>query len=119
MNTEEKNLKALIRFRKAIKDWNNDKKRGKDLMKFRKAIKDWNYDNENIITHFPSDSKATINSMKNMLKRDRKELTKILRLIIKNEYKEAGEKAIDLDTVVREQIPARLYNKIDKARCDE
>ena len=91
----------------------------KDLMRFKKAIKDWNYDNENIITHFPSDSKEEIKSMKNMLKRDRKDLTKILRLVIKNEYEKAGKKAINLDTIVRDQIPARLYNKIDKARCNE
>lgn len=99
----------------------------KDLIRFKKAIKNWTYEN---IIFFPSGtedknditnkwSRKDERDTKKWFRKDRKELTKIYNLIRKNDLKKAGELAVELDTVVRDEIPRRLYNKIDTARCED
>ena len=69
---------------------------------FKLAIKNWR-------THprFKDD-----NDMKKLYIKDRKELTQVYRMIEKGLLKEAGEKAYDMDTVVRDEIPKSIYNII-------
>lgn len=71
-----------------------------DLSYFETKIDNWKEDNK-------KDKK-----MVEAYTKDRKELRIILGFVKKGKYKEAGEHAYFLDTVVRDVIPSKIYNII-------
>ena len=52
--------------------------------------------------------------MAGQYEQDAKDLTDIYNAIAEGNYGLAGELAYELDTIVRDQIPVRLYNTITK-----
>lgn len=76
----------------------------KDLAQFEKNIKAWKAHN------FLYDREFVKQYVK-----DRKDLRMIVSLIKKGNLVMAGRKAWLLDTIVREQIPNKIFNIIDSA----
>ena len=46
--------------------------------------------------------------------RDVRDLQAVYRAILRGDYPKAAELAYQLDTIVRDQIPVRLYNEINR-----
>lgn len=74
----------------------------KDMASFQKSIRAWknNFKDKEMVACY---------------KKDRKDLRKVLSLIKKGKYSQAGKLAWDVDTIVREQIPQKVYNIIAEA----
>lgn len=94
------------------KQWLEDKKEAEQLeadlkmnskrraQKFKKSIQDWKPS--------PSDQKE----MREVYAQDRKDLMKVYKAYVKGDWEKAADEASDLDTVVRDVIPAVIYDEI-------
>ena len=74
------------------------------IEKFEIAIKNWK-----AIGDHKKDKEMVA-----LYKKDRKDLRRVVSLIKRGKFKQAGNMAWDLDSVVRDVIPIRVYNFITK-----
>lgn len=79
-----------------------------DIAKFKKSIRNWKWVPQ------PGDTPADTKMMKRVHLKDREDLRMVLHYVEQGAYRDAAQEAYFLDTIVRDQIPTKIYNIITK-----